>query len=56
MDVTQIQGANQDLFSILMMATQQQTDLAQKLMAVNAENTINENQMETMGQLVDTYA
>lgn len=56
MDVTQIQNSNQDLMNILLMATQQQTDMAQKLLAVGAENTINENQLETMGNLVDTYA
>ncbi len=56
MDVSQIQSSNNDLMQILMTATQQQTDMAQKLIAVGAENTINENQLETMGNLVDTYA
>ena len=46
----------QDLSQVLMMATQQSTNLAEKLVKMGAENTINENQLSTMGNLVDTYA
>ncbi len=59
--VDQISAANinrsvQDLSQVLMMATQQSTNLAEKLVKMGAENTINENQLSTMGNLVDTYA
>jgi len=46
----------QDLTQILLMATQQSTKLTEKLVKIGAENTINENQLSTMGKLVDTYA
>jgi len=56
MNVGNVSNAGQDLAQLLMMATQQQTGMAQKLIQVNAENTVKTNQMATMGQLVDTYA
>ncbi len=46
----------QDLTQVLLMATQQSTSLTEKLVRMGAENTINENQLSTMGNLVDTYA
>lgn len=56
MSATNISRSVQDLSQVLMMATQQSTNLAEKLVKLGAENTINENQLATMGNLVDTYA
>lgn len=58
MDVGSVNGstAAQDLARILMMATQQQTGLAEKLIRVSAEDTVKANQLDTMGQIIDIYA
>ncbi|WP_455382872.1 hypothetical protein [Salinispira pacifica] len=56
MNAANISRSVQDLTNVLLAATQQSTGLAEKLVKINAQNTINENQLETMGNLVDTYA
>lgn len=46
----------QDLTNVLMSANQQQSDMAQKLIAANAQQTIDESQLETMGNIVNMFA
>jgi hypothetical protein len=58
MDVSSVNGSTQaqNLSQILLMATQQQTALTTNLLKMGTANAINENQLATMGSLVDTYA
>lgn len=53
MEVDPITQSIDALSDILMMATEQSTDLADKLIKMNAENTVETVKDETIGRAID---
>ena len=53
MDVDNISQSTQAMAGVLKMATEQSTDLADKLIKMNAQNTIDVVKDEMIGQAID---
>lgn len=56
MGIDAISSSIQSLTDVLQKASASHNDLADKLMKVAAQNTIDINQLETIGNVIDTYA
>ena len=56
MGIDAISSSIQSLTDILQQATASHDDLADKLVKIAAQNTIDISQLDTIGNVVDTYA
>lgn len=56
MDIGAIQNSVEQLTNILLLSTEQSTEMAQKIMKVNVQQMIHEGKEDLIGTILDTYA
>jgi hypothetical protein len=56
MDISAIQNSVEQLNNILLLSTEQSTEMAQKIIKVNVEQMVHEGKEELIGTIIDTYA
>ena len=55
-NVPDIAQSTDALMNLLKASVSQSTEMAEKLIKINVQNTVNINQLEGMGNIIDTYA